>query len=267
MLDLLACGISKFPLDAWFTQSVADLGFPVPGLFAWMAAMSEVAGGVLLAIGLCTRFAGFFLAFTLGVAAFMVHEVPLSSVFAWQHITILYFWAYVFFTFAGAGRLSLDGLLRSRGLTAATLGGTVVAVLAIACGMRTAPEPTDTPVVDIASVESVVLAGSFNDWSLEETPMEETEPRVWTATVEVGGPTPVEFKFVGDADWNLSAGESDQPAERFPVSGTADVGGAAANIQAYLPAAGAYEFRLSLEGLSYSVSALPSDEPDDQPAP
>ena len=112
-------GISKFPLDAWFTQSVADLGFPAPTFFAWMAAMSEVAGGVLLALGLGTRFAAFFLAFTLGVAAFQVHQVPLSSIFAWQHITLLYFWGFVFYLFAGAGRWSLDGLLRGRGAVGA----------------------------------------------------------------------------------------------------------------------------------------------------
>lgn len=249
-------GISKFPLDAWFTASVAELGFPAPTLFAWLAAMSEVAGGVLLAVGLCTRPAAFFLAFTLGVAAFRVHEVPIASVFAWQHITIAYFWGYVYFLFAGAGRLSLDGVLRRRGGLAGGAAAAIVVVLSILCAMRTAPEPTEAPVADLSGVESVVLAGSFNAWSLADTPMAEASPGVWEATVSVEAPTAVEFKFVGDTDWSLAAGDADQSAERFPVAGVAESGEGVGNMAAYLPAEGAYRFRFEPESMRYGVEAV-----------
>lgn len=56
-----------------FTQGVAGLGFPAPALFAWMAALSEFAGGIMLALGLFTRFAAFFVACVMAVAVFKVH--------------------------------------------------------------------------------------------------------------------------------------------------------------------------------------------------
>ena len=56
-----------------FTQGVAKLGFPSPMLFAWMAALSEFAGGIMLAMGLFTRFAAFFVGIVMAVAVFKVH--------------------------------------------------------------------------------------------------------------------------------------------------------------------------------------------------
>ena len=249
-------GISKFPVDAWFRDQVADLGFPAPTFFAWAAALSEVAGGVLLALGLCTRFAGFFLACTLGVAAFVFHKIPVASVYTTQHITLLYFWVFVYYTLAGAGRLSLDGLLRSRGKAAGAIGGGLTLLIAIACAQRTTPPPVETPP---AEIEAVALAGTFNAWSLEDNPMTESEPGVWETTLRIDAPTAIEFKFVGNADWNQSAGEKDQTDARFPVSGVAEPNASAANIAAYLPAAGEYRFRLTLPDRDYEVMAIDSD--------
>ena len=131
--------------------------------------------------------------------------------------------------------------------------------MAIACAMREAPEPQAAPKADLSQIESVTLAGSFNSWSASATPMEESEPGVWSATVDVGNATPVEFKFVGNENWDLSVGEADQGDARFPVSGVAEPGGQAGNIQAYLPAAGSYRFEFTLDGLAYGVSRV--DEP------
>lgn len=255
-------GISKFPLSNWFAGQVAELGFPMPTLFAWLAAMSEVAGGVLLVLGLCTRPAALFLSFTLAVAAFRFHGLtPLVS----QHITQLYLWGFVFFLFAGSGRLSLDGLLRRKDRAAGIAAVVITACLSIYCGMRTADTTEQEAVADLSAVEAVTLAGSFNDWSIEDAPMTEAEPGVWTATVEVEAPSPVEFKFVGNESWELSAGEEDQSGERFPVSGVAEAGRNAANIEAYLPKAGVYEFRVALPSLEYSVSALEGDSAASDP--
>lgn len=254
-------GISKFPVEAWFRDQVADLGFPAPTFFAWAAALAEVAGGVLLALGLCTRFAGFFLACTMGVAAFVFHKIPLSSVYTTQHITLLYFWAFVYYALAGAGRLSLDGLLRSRGRLAGALGGGLTLLIAIACALRTAEPPVVTPP---ASIEAVALVGTFNAWSLEDDPMTESEPGVWEATLRVDAPAAIEFKFVGNGDWDQAAGEQDQTDARFPVSGVAEPGADAANIAAYLPAAGEYRFRLSLPERAYEVTGA---EPESEQPP
>ena len=57
-----------------FIAGVGALGFPLPGVFAWAAALSEIAGGLLLALGLGTRIAASFAAFTMFVAAFFRHR-------------------------------------------------------------------------------------------------------------------------------------------------------------------------------------------------
>lgn len=57
-----------------FIEGVAKLGFPAPALFAWAAALAEFGGGLLIAFGLATRWAAFFAAFTMFVAAFIRHQ-------------------------------------------------------------------------------------------------------------------------------------------------------------------------------------------------
>ena len=255
-------GISKFPLDQWFAEDVAALGFPLPGFFAWAAAMSEVAGGVLVALGLCTRLSAVSLAFTMGVASFVVHkQAPILD----QHIALLYFVGFVFLAISGAGRLSIDGLLRNKPKAGGILAISLFALLAIACSFRIAPEADSGASLDLNEMTSVQLAGSFNDWSLDATPMTLSDEGVWTATVSASEPSPIEFKFVGNAIWDYSAGENDQPGARFPLQGTAEIGAGAANIEGYLPAAGNYLFKLQLPTLEYSVEPLVESETEDAP--
>ncbi len=66
-------GIHKIPPPAALVASASKIGFPIPGLFAWAAALSEFACAGLLVLGLCTRFSSFFITFTMGVAFFGVH--------------------------------------------------------------------------------------------------------------------------------------------------------------------------------------------------
>ena len=68
-----AHGIGKIPPSERFIEGVSKLGFPLPALFAWAAGSSELLGGVFLAAGFMTRPAAFFVAFTMGVAAFIRH--------------------------------------------------------------------------------------------------------------------------------------------------------------------------------------------------
>lgn len=88
-----------------FTENVANLGFPIPGLFAWVAALSEFLGGVLLALGLGTRIAALFIAGTMIVAAFISSAG--ASFFA-REKALLYLTVMVTFMFTRGGRYSLD---------------------------------------------------------------------------------------------------------------------------------------------------------------
>jgi putative oxidoreductase len=56
-----------------FTAGVERLGFPAPGFFAWLAALSEFAGGIFIALGLGTRLSALFVFFTMCVAFFRAH--------------------------------------------------------------------------------------------------------------------------------------------------------------------------------------------------
>ena len=57
-----------------FIAGVEALGFPMPVIFAWVAALAEFGGGLLLALGLGTRIAASFAAFAMFVAAFLRHR-------------------------------------------------------------------------------------------------------------------------------------------------------------------------------------------------
>ncbi len=56
-----------------FAEGVAELGFPFAIFFAWMTALTEFFGGILIASGLGTRVAAGFLFINMAVAAFLRH--------------------------------------------------------------------------------------------------------------------------------------------------------------------------------------------------
>lgn len=101
----LAHGLGKLPPSDQFIQGVTGLGFPLPVVFAWLASFAEVGGGILLAAGLITRPAAFFVAFTMAVAAFHVHA---DDPFQRKEMALLYFFIALYYVLAGAGRYSLD---------------------------------------------------------------------------------------------------------------------------------------------------------------
>jgi putative oxidoreductase len=89
-------------------DAVGTLGFPLPLVFAWAAALSEFAGGLLMALGLATRGAAAFVATTMGVAAFMFHaHDPIDT----KEKALAYFAAALTVLCTGPGPLSLDRLL------------------------------------------------------------------------------------------------------------------------------------------------------------
>jgi putative oxidoreductase len=104
-------GLGKVPPSEQLIQGVTGIGFPLPVVFAWAAALSEFVGGLLIAAGLFTRLSAVFLGFTMGVAAFVVHGADPFNV---KEMALLYFASAVLLFFTGAGQYSADRLLRKK---------------------------------------------------------------------------------------------------------------------------------------------------------
>ncbi len=104
-------------------ESIARLGFPMPGFFAWCLALTEFAGGFLIASGLFTRVAASFAAFAMFVASFLQHrfhlhllisigllEVPEQTVDSWGNPerALLFLVIMLALILMGGGQFSLD---------------------------------------------------------------------------------------------------------------------------------------------------------------
>ena len=95
-----------------FVEGVAEMGFPAPEVFAWMAAGTEFIGGLAFAAGLLTRINAFFLCGTMLVAGILKHGITNGDPFSDMEMALLYAAIFFSFIFTGAGRFSLDGSLR-----------------------------------------------------------------------------------------------------------------------------------------------------------
>ncbi len=113
-----------------FVEGVAALGFPMPQVFAWAAALSEVAGGLLIALGLFARFAAPFSACVTFVAAFFRHhafqqllgklgmaQLSEETLDKWGNpeLALVYLACFLTILLLGPGRFSLDQLFRGGG--------------------------------------------------------------------------------------------------------------------------------------------------------
>lgn len=113
-----------------FVAGVEALGFPLPVVFAWAAALAELVGGFCVALGLGTRPAAGVAAFTMTVAAFLQHRFHLHGLAAvgllhpsprqlerWgdPELALLYLVIFLSILLLGGGRFALDRLLRRRG--------------------------------------------------------------------------------------------------------------------------------------------------------
>jgi putative oxidoreductase len=107
-----AHGQGKMPPSGRFTAGVEEMGFPVPTVFAWAAAVSEFIGALLVAIGLATRPSALLAACTVGTALFIRHQ---GDPFADREKAFLYFVSLVAIVFIGAGRYSVDALIGGKG--------------------------------------------------------------------------------------------------------------------------------------------------------
>ncbi len=96
-------GASKIPIEDGFLRMVIRMGFPFPELSAWIAVISELLGGVLLALGLLTRSASSAIMATLLVAIFVYHS---GHEYGHRERAVLHFAIAGFFLVAGPGRFS-----------------------------------------------------------------------------------------------------------------------------------------------------------------
>lgn len=123
LLMAYAHGFSKvysngsFGVPDQLVAGVKSMGFPAPTAFAWMAALTEFIGGILLALGLMTRPVALALTFNMAVAAFVMHG---SDPLARKELALLYLLAFQLFIFTGAGRFSVDKFFRKTSAAART---------------------------------------------------------------------------------------------------------------------------------------------------
>ncbi|TVR01715.1 MAG: DoxX family protein [Deltaproteobacteria bacterium] len=104
-----AHGLGKVPPSEGFIGAVGGMGFPAPVLFAWLAGLAEVVGGLLLAVGLMTRPAAFSILITMVVAFFIRHG---DDPFRQKELAFLFMFISLAFVFLGSGRFGLDRFLR-----------------------------------------------------------------------------------------------------------------------------------------------------------
>lgn len=110
-------GWSKIPVSQRFIESVGDNGFPAPVASAWMAALGEFVGGLLLALGLFTRAAALWVAGVMAGAAAMVHggsftgERPVAE----AEKALLYLAIALCFVLVGSSRTGVDQFFRGGG--------------------------------------------------------------------------------------------------------------------------------------------------------
>jgi len=107
----LGHGIGKMPPSDGFIEGVRNLGFPVATFFAWTAASSEFFGGILMAVGLLTRPAAFFILITMSVAAGLWHA---ADPFGVKETALLFGFIAFAFLLIGSGKYGIDSVFRRR---------------------------------------------------------------------------------------------------------------------------------------------------------
>lgn len=91
---------------------LGQLGFPLPELFAVILIAVELGGGILLILGLMTRWVAKFLVVVSAVALFLVHLPDgVATAFGEYEFVLLLLAACVSLVITGAGKYSLDRAL------------------------------------------------------------------------------------------------------------------------------------------------------------
>lgn len=106
---MMAHGKGKVPPGEGLITRTAEMGFPMPTLFAWAAGLSEFIGGAFLALGLLTRVSSFFIVCTMLTALVGVHA---ADPFQKQELAFFYLFVALAFMLKGSGDWSIDRYLR-----------------------------------------------------------------------------------------------------------------------------------------------------------
>jgi putative oxidoreductase len=106
-----AHGINKLPPSGRFVERIGGFGFPAPELFGWLAGLAEFGGGILLALGFCTRPAATFIVVNMTVAVVFGHA---GDPFGRRELALLFGFVALMYALVGAGRYSVDALIRGR---------------------------------------------------------------------------------------------------------------------------------------------------------
>jgi putative oxidoreductase len=104
-------GRGKIPPSEGFVGRVDGMGFPAPEMFAWMAGIAEVGGGLLLAVGLLTRPVAAILVVHFIIVAFLAHA---GDPFGRRELPLFFLFTSLMFVLTGAGRYALDAVIHRR---------------------------------------------------------------------------------------------------------------------------------------------------------
>jgi putative oxidoreductase len=112
-------GWGKLQHLAKVTDFFASLGIPAPGFNAVAVSGMEFVGGILLLLGLGSRFVGLILAFDMVVAYITADRAALFSIFSdpgkfYADDAYTFLFASVLILIFGPGKLSLDALAQQR---------------------------------------------------------------------------------------------------------------------------------------------------------
>lgn len=200
--------LTNLGAPGWFTEQVAGLGFTFPSSSFWatISVWGEFAGGILIAIGLFTRFSAVQLAFQFFVIAFLWYDEPepLTGMY-FQH---LLFWAYVLIAFGGGGKYSLDRLILNRQKIKPAAAKVAIASVLIFAGISTHAQSATTNISDFK-----FLQGSWEGSLTYEDYTSHTSEKI-KATAEI--------KLENDSSFLLSIGYPDEPAMNSKTKYTID---------------------------------------------
>src|SRR4051812_4572636 len=122
----LGHGLEKIPPPPIFLTDVEKMGLPAPHALAWLAALCEFSGGVLIAVGLFTRLGAVMVIAVMLTALTKVHlhdPTFATGVGAAKEPALLYLLPAVALLFTGSGRFGIDAVLRRRGAESSITAG------------------------------------------------------------------------------------------------------------------------------------------------
>jgi putative oxidoreductase len=117
-LTFLLHGLGKVEHPSGFLTTVARLGFPAAGVVGWIPIIMEPLGGVLLLVGLLTRWVGLYFVVEMAITAFLIkaaHGTPfIYAKGTGYELDLLLLVGSLVLLLLGAGQLSLDQQLGRR---------------------------------------------------------------------------------------------------------------------------------------------------------